>query len=567
MTRRYPRGGYALPGTTLEYRSGSWRTERPVHRHRAAPCHSACPAGEDAQAYIAQLSEGRLREAWEVLVAANPLPAITGRVCHHPCEQACNRAAWDEPISIHAIERFLGDEAIRHGWAYPPGAPPAPHAPAVAVVGGGPAGLAAAYHLNRRGYRVTIFEMLPAAGGMLRAAIPPYRLPRTVLDAELERLLALDGIELRTRARLGRDVSLDELRAGFRAVFLAPGNQRGRAWAVDGVTPRDLHVGLELLKQWVAFGTLATAADSVAIVGGGNTAVDLARVLKFAGVHEVHVITHAALPAPGVEPSEAMTAIPREIAQAQEEGVIFHPHRGIRRLILRGEQVAGIELVHVKKLERPGGGHAPVAFEGTETVLHVRQVIPAIGQQVDPEGIERLLDGRAHFETGVWSEIPGYPGVYAGGDARGGYGTVSRAIGDGRRAAAAIDAWLSRGAHPDAPATIEPITLAALNLSYFETAARTHEPLLAVAERDGQREIAAGLDAAAVAHEGGRCLSCGNCMRCDNCWTLCPDNAVLKSEAPAADGSHYVFDYDYCKGCGLCARECPTGYIVMEEDL
>jgi Pyruvate/2-oxoacid:ferredoxin oxidoreductase delta subunit len=193
-------------------------------------------------------------------------------------------------------------------------------------------------------------------------------------------------------------------------------------------------------------------------------------------------------------------------------------------------------------------------------------VIPAIGQQVDPAGVERLLDGRAYFETGPWGEMPEHSGVYVGGDARGGYGTVSRAIGDGRRAAAAIDAWL-KGEHLGTPASIEPIALAALNLSYFERAARAHEPLLAVAGRDGQREIAAGLDAAAVAHEGGRCLSCGNCLACDNCWTLCPDNAVLKSGAPAADGSHYVFDYDYCKGCGLCARECPTGYIVMEEDL
>jgi hypothetical protein len=305
--------------------------------------------------------------------------------------------------------------------------------------------LSAAYHLRRRGLRVTLFDMLPEAGGMLRAAIPPYRLPRAVLDAEAGRLLALD-IEFRAHQRLGRDVALDELRADYGAVFLAPGNQRGRRWNVDGATPRDLHMGLDLLKQWVALGTV-TVTDSVAIVGGGNTAVDLARVLRLAGVRAVHVITHAALPAPGVAAADAMSAIPREIEQALEEGVVFHPHRGIRRLILRGERAVGVELVHMKRLERPGGGEAPVAFEGTETVLHVQQVIPAIGQEVDWRGVESLIGRQPFFAVGPGGELDGYEGVFAGGDARGGAGTVSRAIGDGRRAAAAIDAWL-KGEQP-----------------------------------------------------------------------------------------------------------------------
>ncbi|MFP4181619.1 MAG: FAD-dependent oxidoreductase [Thiohalospira sp.] len=558
MAERYTRGGYARPATSQAFTTGDWRVEQPVHRHRTAPCAAACPAGEDPQAWLAALAEGDERGAWETLVAANPLPAITGRVCHHPCESDCNRGAYDEAIAIHGAERHLGDAALAAGWEY--GIPqPGPEAPAVAVVGAGPAGLACAYHLTARGYRVTLFDAAPEAGGQLRAAIPPYRLPRSVLDAELERLLAVIP-ETRFRHRLGRDMDRAELLSDFQGLFLAPGTHRPRPWDVDGATPTDLVSGIELLREWLDIG-IARVGRRVAVVGGGNTALDLARALRHNGAEEVHVITHEALPGPGVPAAEAMPAIPREIRQAREEGVTIHPERGVERLILRGERVVGVELVHMRRLEDGSGDAHRIAFEGTETVLDVDQVVPAVGQEVEPAGFEALVHG-GRLAADEWGRLADGP-VYTGGDARGDRGTVSAAVGDGRRAARALDDEL-RGRQRPAFQRPEGLPFEALNPAYFEPAPRPEEATTPPAERGPEVEVERGYPAAAIHGEAGRCLSCGNCLACDNCWTLCPDGAVLKSAEQARDGSHYLFDTDYCKGCGICARECPTGYIVME---
>ena len=552
-------GAFAYPATSLAFKTGSWRTERPLQRLRAAPCHGACPAGENPRDYLARVAESDPRAAWETLVAMNPLPAISGRVCDHPCESACNRGQFDAAIAIHSVERFLGDEAIRAGWDYP--VPPlAADAPKVAVVGAGPAGLSCAYHLRRRGVPVTLIDRLPAAGGTLRSALPCYRLPREVMNAEVERLLAV-GIAFLPHTPLGRSVSLAELRQDYAAVFLGPGRQHPRPWDADGRTPRDLHPALTLLQDWVAFGTVPEIRSAV-IVGGGNSAIDMARVLARTGA-TVHLVTREALPGAGIPRAEAMKAALRDIRQAQEEGVTLHVEHGVHRLILRGEKVVGVELIRLKKLARGNGHYAVVPFEGTETVLHVDQVIPAIGQEVEPEGMESLLAGKRLFRVDEAGRLPGYEAIYAGGDARqGSWGTVSGAVGDGRRAASAIHAQLS--AAPHVPESVpDPVGVTALNLNYFEHAPRAEESLLPPEKRQGCNEIAAGLSALEVAAEAGRCFSCGNCMACDNCWTLCPDQAVLKTRESAADGSHYLIDYDYCKGCGLCARECPVGYLAM----
>lgn len=558
-----PRGSYANPASSLQYHTGTWRVQKPVHEHRAAPCHAACPAGEDAQAYLAKIAEGHFQEAWETIVRINPLPAVTGRVCHHPCENACNRGQYDEALSIHNAERFLGDEAIRNNWAYPV-KPPANSAPTVAVVGAGPAGLSAAYHLIRLGYNATLFDELPEAGGVLRTAIPQYRLPRDILSSEVNRLLAT-GMKFEPQQRLGRDFHIEDLQRDYAAVFLAIGNRRGHEWNVDGATPRGLHNGLELLEEWVAMGSVPVP-QSVAIVGGGNTAVDTARVLKRNGTREVHVITHHALPAPGVAREMAMTAIPREIAQAQEEGVIFHEFRGIHRLILRGEKVVGLELVHMKKVPNANGKLETKSFEGTETVLHVEQVIPAIGQEVLPFGVENLLENRPFFNVDEWGALARHPGIFVGGDARGAGGSLSRAVGDGRRAAQAIAARI-QGQELPQPGEEAVVPYAQINLNYFEHTPRAKSPVLPVASRKPYDEVEGGLEQSAIYTESQRCFSCGTCFSCDNCWTFCPDSAVLKTSETAGDGSHYVFDYDYCKGCGLCAHECPCGFIAMKEAL
>ena len=349
-------------------------------------------------------------------------------------------------------------------------------------------------------------------------------------------------------------------------VFLAVGTQLAKDWSVAGVTPRDLHVGLNVLKEWMAVGSVPQA-HSAAVVGGGNTAVDLSRILKRAGIPEVHIITSNGLPEEGIAATDIMHAVPREIEQALEEGVIFHPHRGIRRLLLRGERVVGLEMVHMKKLSTVQGGKPQrVAFEGTETVLHVDQVIPAVGQLVDPAGMEAVLGHGEFFNVDAWCRVPGHEGVYVGGDACPDRGTVSASIGDGRRAAQGIDAYI-KDLELGEGASIAGIPFTNLNLHYYEHAPRVQEPILPVEQRKDVEEIEGGLSANQVMHEARRCFSCGNCLACDNCWTLCPDVAVLKTKEEAEDGSHYVFDYDYCKGCGLCAHECPCGYIVMEEEL
>lgn len=556
----YNRGGDAAAGTALNYKTGTWRVQQPLHVHRPAPCHSVCPAGEDPQAYIARVDEGDPRGAWENLVLANPLPAISGRVCDHPCEGGCNRGQFDQPLAIHNIERWLGDEAIRLGWDYV--LPPlSPEARSIAVVGAGPAGLSAAYHLRRYGLRVTLFDAAAQAGGTLRSALPPYRLPRPVLNAETERVLAT-GIEFRAQTQLGRDVSVDELRSDYAAVFLGPGRQQSRAWNIDGRVPGDLHPALRLLQEWVALDHVPRMSH-VAIVGGGNSAVDLARVLRTVGA-QVHVITEYALPGPNVAPGDAMSAIPREIAQAQEEGVIFHPHRGITRLILRGEHVVGLELVTMRKMAGAQGPHR-VAFEGTETVLHVDQVIPAVGQLVAAEGMEGLLRGTDVFGVDEQGALTGFSNIYVGGDSRtASRGTVTGAIGDGRRAAMAIAKTLQIACEVDSHVGAS-LPYEALNVQYFDHAPRQNEALLPPASRDGQREVALPLGATEIHAEATRCFSCGNCLSCDNCWTLCPDSAVLKRTA-GTDGEKYVFDLDYCKGCGLCATECPSGYITMRPE-
>ncbi len=554
------RGAYARPGTSLAFKTGTWRVEMPFHKHWAAPCHAACPAGEDQQAWLARIQEGKLHEAWEELVTANPIPAITGRVCPHPCETACNRGSYDAPIAIHNVERFLGDEAVRHGWAYPILRPVTSESPAVAVVGAGPSGLSAAYHLVRRGFRVDLFDALPEAGGLLRSAIPMTRLPRDVLDSEIERIFALDGLTFHPRHRLGRDVSLGELQADHKAVFLGPGAERSKAWDVDGAVPADLHQGLHLIKEWVDHGEIPTP-KSVAIHGGGNTAVDLGRIMKRRGVEEVYVITASGLPGPDTAPDDVLNVVPRELEEALEEGVVFFPHRTIQRLIMRGSKMIGVEMVHLKKLPGKGGRKSRVSFQGTERVLNVDMVIPSIGEAVDTAGFENLVGNANYFRPDDWGRLADHPGIFVGGDARGDRGTVSAAIGDGRKAAIAMQAHIEQTEVVDE--TRETVGYDALNVNYFEPKPRAYVAKIPVPERDDFTEIEHSMIFAQVVEEAGRCMSCGNCLACDNCWTFCPDNAVIKTRDVCSDGSHYLFDYEFCKGCGLCATECPCGFILM----
>ncbi len=408
-----------------------------------------------------------------------------------------------------------------------------------------------------------MFEAEPEAGGLLRSALPPYRLPRAVLNGELERVIAT-GIVFEPGKRLGRDLCLDELRADFRAIFLGPGTQRPREWSVDSMTPAGIRSGLDLLKEWISIGALP-AYQRVAIIGGGNTAIDLARVLKFGGVAEVHVITFQLLPGTGVSHKDAMSATPREIRQAIEEGVKIHDRRGVRRLIVRGDAIVGVEMVRMREIETAGDRRELLPFEGTEIVLKVDHVIPAIGQEIDPGGLEGLLGRHQLFEPDRLGQLVGHPGVFVGGDARTAGGTVSGAIGDGRRAAIAIEHYLEGLAQPT-PESKSPIAFTALNVNYFDHAPRPEASIVEAAGRNAEREIERTISPEQLQGEARRCFSCGECMACDNCWTLCPDSSVLKVDGVADGEWRYVFDYDHCKGCGICARECPVGCIGMVDE-
>ncbi len=559
MAERMTRGGFAQPGSAMAFKTGSWRDlVAPRHLHGLAPCAGACPAGEDAQAYLAPLTNGDVKSAWEILVTANPLPATTGRICHHPCETACNRGQFDEALAIHAVERYLGDAALHNQWAYP-GIPQTTTEPAVAVVGGGPAGLACAYHLRRLGHAVTIFDALVEPGGTVATSIPPYRMPKEILQAEARRILET-GITWQGHTRVGSDVDLDELRREFAAVFLAPGSQRTKPWDVAGVVPAQLHDGLALLHTWMEVGSMPPW-HKIAVVGGGNTSVDVARALKRCGVEEVHLVTHNGLPWDAEDP---MRAIAREVRQAMEEGVVIHANCGAERLLLRGNRIIGVVLVAMKKMRGADGKWHRHGFPGTEQVLMVDEVIPAIGQTVDPSGFESLLQGLDYFDVDHHGRMTHHQGLYAGGDARSGSsGMASPAIGDGRRAAAAIHAALCNNPLlPEKQRPLVPIT--EMHLQYFETAPRAEPSILPVAQRQGEAEIEQSLTARQALDEAVRCLSCGNCMICDNCWTFCPDQAVLKlNHTIQGDGSPYVFDMAFCKGCGICANECPTAFIRM----
>jgi 2-oxoacid:acceptor oxidoreductase delta subunit (pyruvate/2-ketoisovalerate family) len=330
---------------------------------------------------------------------------------------------------------------------------------------------------------------------------------------------------------------------------------------VQGVVPSGCRSGLELLQEWLDIGELPVS-KRVVIHGGGNTAMDIARVLKRHGAEEVHLVTASGLPGPQTAADDVLNVVPRELAEGLEEGVIVHPHATLARLLMRGSRLVGVETVALRKLARAGGGSRKrVAFAGTERILAAEQVIPCIGEQVDAAVFGALVQRSGYFRVDERGRFAELDGVFGAGDACGGAGTVAAAIGGGRRAAQAVASFLRAPNAADEPRPAAP--LASLNLAYYEPGAPQRAASLPVGRRDDHTEIEGALSPAQVRAEAARCFSCGNCLACDNCWTLCPDSAVLKLAESASDGSHYAFDYDYCKGCGLCARECPTGYIRM----
>ncbi|MGZ8666039.1 MAG: NAD(P)-binding protein [Solirubrobacterales bacterium] len=528
-------------GSSLANKTGSWRDERAQYVDRLPPCNHACPAGEDIQGWLYEAESGEqgYERAWHKLVEDNPFPAIMGRVCYHPCETSCNRGQLDEAVGINSVERFIGDEAIKQGWRFDVQAEPS--GKRVLIVGAGPSGLSAAYHLTRLGHAVTIHEAGPMSGGMMRFGIPKYRLPRDVLEAEVERILAM-GVELELNRKVTNvEESMNE--GGFDAAFLAVGAHIGRrAYIPAGEASRILDA-VSLLESMEGE-EKPLLGRRVIVYGGGNTAMDAARTAKRLGATDAVVVYRRT--------RERMPAHEFEVEEAEEEGVMM-------RWLSTIKQVDGGK-VTVEKMELDETGFPQPTGEVDE--LEADSVILALGQEADLS----LLDGVAGIEVddGVVQVGPnmmtGQAGIFAGGDMVPAERTVTVGVGHGKKAASNIDGWL-RGEAYEPPPKHEIADFEKLNTWYYSDAPRTVQPQLEIERRRSTfDEVVGGLDRSNALYEARRCLSCGNCFSCDNCYGVCPDNAVIKLGQP---GELYEIDLDFCKGCGLCVEECPSGAIEM----
>ncbi len=525
------------PGTSLANLTGTWRSARPVYLDRLPPCNNACPAGENIQGWLFHAESGDYEQAWRVLVENNPMPSVMGRVCYHPCETACNRGQLDEAVGINSVERFLGDEAIKRGWKF--AAPAESSGKKVLVVGAGPSGLSAAYHLARMGHQVEIHEAGPLAGGMMRFGIPKYRLPRDVLDAEVQRILDL-GVTLRLNTKV-ENIERSMKQGGFDAAFLAVGAHIGKRTMIPAGDAAHIVDAVSVLRSMEGEDK-PMLGRKVVVYGGGNTAVDVARTVKRMGAEPIIVYRRTRDKAPAHD---------FEIEEALQEGVM------IKWLSTIKQADAGEITVEKMALDEKGFPQPTGEFEK----LEADSVVLALGQDVDLsllEGVDGLEIRDGVVQVGP-NMMTGHPGIFAGGDMVPSERTVTVGIGHGKKAARHIDAWLSGETWEPAPRH-EIATFDKLNPWYYSDAPKTVRPMLDIIRRQTSfDEVQGGLDETNALFEARRCLSCGNCFECDNCYGVCPDNAVIK----LGPGKRFRFNYDYCKGCGLCAAECPCGAIKM----
>ena len=525
-------------GSSKANHTGSWRNVRPEYVDRLPPCNAACPAGEDIQGWLFHAESGDYENAWRALTANNPLPAIMGRVCYHPCEGACNRGQVDTAVGINSVERFLGDLAIAKGWQFAP--PEAETGKRVLVVGAGPAGLSAAYHLRRAGHTVVLRDAGPMAGGMMRFGIPKYRLPRDVIDAEVARITAM-GVSLELNSKVD-DIEKTMTADRFDAAFLAVGAHIARRAYIPAAGAAKILDAVSLLRSMEGEAP-PLLGRRVVVYGGGNTAIDVARTARRLGAEEAIIVYRRT--------REKMPAHDFELEEALEEGVSMKWLSTIKNIDGGQLQIEKMALDD-KGFPQPTG-----EFE----TLEADSLVLALGQDVDLSLLEKAPG--IEIENGVVKVGPnmmtGRRGVFAGGDMAPSERTVTVAVGHGKKAARHIDAWL-RGTELQPTPKHGLASFDRLNTWYYEDAPATVRPMLEAARRiDSFSEVQGGLDETNALYEARRCLSCGNCFECDNCYGVCPDNAVIK----LGPGKRFSIDYDYCKGCGLCAAECPCGAIEM----
>lgn len=556
-------------------RTGSWRYLRPRFENKVPPCNEGCPAGQDIEGAMVLIGRGKYLEAWDLLKEENPLPGVCGRVCYHPCQSACNRKDFDEAVAIHVLERFVADCASKQGRGIVVNRERRKEK--MAVIGSGPAGLSCAYHLARMGYGVTLFEALPVLGGMLRVGIPEYRLPKTVLEGELDQILEL-GVRAEMNTRLGRDFFLGDLKE-YQAIFLATGNHKSKSLGIPGEETKGVISGLDFLRE-VSLGRKKTVSKRVAVIGGGNTAMDAARSALRLGARPVILYRRT---------REEMPAFPDEVGEAEEEGIEISFLTSPVRILSENGKVSALECVK-NRLGPPDedGRRRPVEMKDSHFVLPMEEVILAIGEESDLGNVPQQIG--AQGKTIPIDERGATPqeGIFAGGDIVSQPHTVVHAIGSGKRAAIFMDGYARgktweglleslrigergnlsmkrylQGASKGPLSVPRTVLLKDLNVDYFEPRKRSKAPKGPISRRmNSFEEVNLGFSEEGALEEAGRCFNCGVCNLCDNCYIFCPDAAITRSE----DDNSNTVNYDYCKGCGICVEECPRDAIVMEEE-
>jgi len=518
--------------------TGPLRTQRPVYTDFLPPCNNACPAGENIQAWLSLAQAGDYEGAWQKLVEENPLPAIHGRVCYHPCETSCNRAFIDSSVSIHAIERFLGDMALEKGWH--PRFNAEPSGKRILVIGAGPSGLSAAYHLCRMGHEVEVFEAGPVPGGMMHFGIPSYRLPRNILEAEAKRIADM-GVKFRYNYKV-ENIASEKKSGRFDAVFVAIGAHIGKKTEIPARDAGQILDAVSFLRD-VDQGARPKLGRRVAIYGGGNTAMDAARTAKRLGVDEALIIYR--------RDREHMPAHDFEADEALAEGVKIHWLRTIKEI---DQSTFTVEVMRIENGK-------PVPTGQFETV-EADSLILALGQDTDTDflkkvpGIQFKDDGTVIVGPDM---MTGAEGIFAGGDMVPSERTVTIAVGHGKKAARYINGYLLN--QPYAKGPKHPLVgFERLHMWFKSEAPKRDQPEKPVTQRlNSFGEIVGGLKESEARFEAQRCLSCGNCFECDGCYGSCPEDAIIK----LGPGKRYRYDYNLCTGCAVCYEQCPCHAIEM----
>lgn len=519
-------------------RVGPVRSRMPVYLDLLPPCNAGCPAGENIQEWLRLIKNGQEEAAWRQLTRDNPFPAIHGRVCYHPCEAVCNRKELDGSVSIHSVERFLGDTAIERGWQFEK--PKASTGRRILVIGAGPSGLSAAYHLTRLGHSVEIRDAGEQPGGMMRYGIPSYRLPRDVLDAEVARLVEM-GVTI-TLNHTVVDLESEKREGNFDAVFVAVGAHLSRHVDIPNQDASRMVDAVSFLRG-VASGETPKIGERVAVYGAGNTAMDAARVARRLGAKESVIVYRRT--------AEQMPAHAFEAEEAEREGVKMN---WLRTISSMDEDDLTVEIM---ELDENGKAHGTGRFEK----LEADTVILAVGQDADTaflKGIEGMTFDGDVVKVDTATLMTDVPGIFAGGDAVPSERTVTVGVGHGKKAARQIDAWLNQYAG-SAPTKHPVVGFDDLHLWYFGDHKARQQAELADEERVTFDEVVSGLSDEEAHFEARRCLSCGNCFECDGCLGACPEDAVIK----LGKDHRYRFDYEKCTGCATCFDQCPVHAIEM----